>query len=211
MRRLPVIRLIYGGKMINYTFHGMNLSQLAVWFFIYSFCGWVMECIVIRIQLGYWENRGFAKMPFCVIYGFGVLLAYHIFAPIEHNYIAVYFAGCICATMLEYLTARLMIKLFGEVWWNYSHKRFNYKGILCLESTLAWGVLALFIFGIFNKFIEGFAISIDERLASIMGAALSVSYLIDFTYHFTRGILTRSEHETDAQEQSFIENIKNLI
>ena len=38
--------------MIGYTFHGMNMSQLALWFFIYSFCGWAMECVVIRIQLG---------------------------------------------------------------------------------------------------------------------------------------------------------------
>lgn len=52
--------------MIGYTFHGMNMSQLALWFFIYSFCGWAMECVVIRIQLGRWENRGFAKLPFCV-------------------------------------------------------------------------------------------------------------------------------------------------
>ena len=55
--------------------------------FIYSFFGWAMECIVIRKQLGYWENRGFAKLPFCVIYGFGVFIAFHIFAPIEGNYL----------------------------------------------------------------------------------------------------------------------------
>lgn len=85
-----------------------------------------MECIVIRKQLGYWENRGFAKLPFCVIYGFGVFIAFHIFAPIEGNYPALYVAGAICATIFEYMTARLMQKLFGEVWWNYDHLRFNY-------------------------------------------------------------------------------------
>ncbi len=42
-----------------------------------------MECVVIRKQLGYWENRGFAKLPFCVIYGFGTFIAFNIFAPIE--------------------------------------------------------------------------------------------------------------------------------
>lgn len=87
--------------MIGYTFHGMNMSQLALWFFIYSFCGWAMECVVIRIQLGRWENRGFAKLPFCVIYGFGVFIAYHLFQPIEHNYVALYIWGCIAATILN--------------------------------------------------------------------------------------------------------------
>ena len=102
---------------MGYTFHGMNFGQFALWFFAYSFFGWAMECVVIRIQLKRWENRGFARLPFCVIYGFGTFIAYNIFAPIEHNYVALYFAGCVCATIFEYLTARLMLKLFGSVWW----------------------------------------------------------------------------------------------
>lgn len=183
--------------MLSYTFHGMSISQLVVWFFIYSFLGWVMECIVVRIQLGYWENRGFAKLPFCVIYGFGTFIAFQIFAPIEHNYVALYFAGCICATIFEYLTARLMLKLFGEVWWDYSHKKINYKGILCLESTLAWGLLAVFIFGILNDRVETIVKTIDPRVASIMGVVLVVSYLGDFTYHFTKSILIK--HNLDVQ------------
>lgn len=173
---------------MGYTFHGMNIGQLALWFFIYSFCGWVMECIVIRIQLGRWENRGFAKLPFCVIYGFGVFIAYHIFAPIEHNYVAIYFAGCICATIFEYLTAQVMLKLFGEVWWNYDHLPFNYKGILCLESTLAWGVLALFIFGVFNRVVEGTVLSINAYLATVLGVFLGIAYIFDFSFHFAKNI-----------------------
>ena len=68
-----------------------------------------------------------------------MFIAFHIFAPIEGNYPALYIAGAICATIFEYMTARLMQKLFGEVWWNYDHLRFNYKGIICLQSTLGWG------------------------------------------------------------------------
>ena len=112
--------------IMGITFRSMNISQLVIWFFIYSFLGWCMECVVIRKQLGYWENRGFSKLPFCVIYGFGTLIAFNILKPIEHNYIALYIFGCICATAFEYLTAQVMLKLFGEVWWNYDHLKFNY-------------------------------------------------------------------------------------
>lgn len=194
--------------MAGYTFHDMNLSQLSVWFFIYSFCGWIMECIVIRIQLGRWENRGFAKLPFCVIYGFGVFIAYHLFAPIEHNYIALYIWGCICATIFEYLTAQIMLKLFGEVWWNYDHKKINYKGILCLESTLAWGLLALFIFGIFNRLVEGLVFSIDQRIVSILGVVLTTSYLVDFTFHFLKNF-DSSENSRLTGVMTRLRNHKN--
>lgn len=184
--------------MFNYTFHGMDICQLSVWFFIYSFLGWGMECIVIRKQLGYWENRGFAKLPFCVIYGFGVFIAFHIFAPIENNYPAIYVAGCICATAFEYLTAMVMLKLFGEVWWNYDHERFNYKGIICLKSTLGWGVLALIIFGFLNTSIENFVHSFNENVIEILGPLLAICYIIDFLYNFFRRLEFDSLRETVA-------------
>lgn len=184
--------------MISYQFHGMDISQVSVWFFIYSFLGWAMECVVIRRELGYWENRGFAKMPFCVIYGFGTFIAYHIFAPILNNYVAIYVAGCVCATILEYLTAQLMLRLFGEVWWDYRHKKFNYKGIICLESTLCWGILALFIFAVFNQYVELFVNSLNHNLVVFVGTMLAVSYIIDFTYHFTKSVFARHNEEINV-------------
>ncbi len=179
-----------------FTFHDMNFYQLAVWFFIYSFLGWGMECIVIRKQKGYWENRGFAKLPFCVIYGFGTLIALNIFAPIQDNYLALYICGCIGATAFEYLTALVMLKLFGEVWWNYDHLRFNYKGILCLESTLAWGLVALLIFGFLNARIESFVLMLPMTVTRILSTVLVFSYLIDFSYHFGKRLLGH-RHGTD--------------
>ncbi len=186
----------------NFQFHNMNIYQFAIWFFIYSFFGWAMECIVIRKQLGYWENRGFAKMPFCVIYGFGTFIAFNIFAPIQHNYIALYVFGCICATAFEYLTAQIMLKLFGEVWWNYDHLRFNYKGILCLQSTLAWGFLALFIFGFFNNYVELAATSISFNVVRILALVLVVSYICDFTYNFAKSLGVKKEESCDISNNT---------
>lgn len=187
--------------MFGYTFHGMNLGQLALWFFIYSFFGWAMECVVIRIQLKRWENRGFSRLPFCVIYGFGTFIAFNIFAPIEHNYVALYLAGCICATIFEYCTAMVMLKLFGEVWWNYDHLPFNYKGILCLESTLAWGLLALFIFGVFNRIVESFVFMIEPHVAAVIGGGLTIVYLADFIIQFVKNISSKEDDIADENQQ----------
>lgn len=181
--------------LLNYTFRGMNINQLAIWFFIYSFFGWAMECVVIRKQLGYWENRGFAKLPFCVIYGFGTFIAFSIFAPIQNNYVALYVLGAICATIFEYMTAQLMLKLFGEVWWNYDHLRFNYKGIICLQSTIGWGILAVLIFGVFNRFVEQAVFAMDMRVVKVLSVVLAVSYVLDFSYHFAKRLTGRKMGE----------------
>ncbi len=181
--------------MMELSFRGMDIGQFLIWFFVYSFLGWVMECIVIRIQLGRWENRGFARLPFCVIYGFGVFFAMILFKPIEHNYVALYVVGALAATAFEYLTAIVMLKLFGHVWWNYEHLPFNYKGILCLESTLGWGVVALVVFGFFNNALQGLIMRIDSKVAVAIGGALLVMYLLDFTQNFIRRIDIGSEEE----------------
>ena len=179
----------------------MDIYELMLWFFIYSFCGWCMECVVIRHQKGYWENRGFAKLPFCIIYGFGVYIALHLFAPIQDNYLALYICGCIGATALEYITAQIMLKLFGEVWWDYSHLKFQYKGILCLESTLAWGLLALFIFGFFNRYVELAVLLMNHAFVMVAGAGLTLAYLGDFSYHFIKKIY---EHREARQAEGSI-------
>ncbi|MCR5216557.1 MAG: putative ABC transporter permease [Lachnospiraceae bacterium] len=176
---------------------GMSLSQLVLWFFIYSFLGWAMECCVIRKERGYWENRGFVKLPFCVIYGAGTYLAIHLFHPIRENMIYVYIAGCIGATLFEYLTARLMMKLFGEIWWDYTNHRFNYKGILCLESTLAWGFLAVFIFGFLNNHVETLVTSMNQTVVMGMALVLSASYFLDFVYHFHLSLKNKDSEEED--------------
>lgn len=187
--------------MMELSFRGMDIGQFLIWFFVYSFLGWVMECIVIRIQLGRWENRGFARLPFCVIYGFGVFFAMILFKPIEHNYVALYVVGALAATAFEYLTAIVMLKLFGHVWWNYEHLPFNYKGILCLESTLGWGVVALVVFGFFNNALQGLIMRIDSKVAVAVGGALLVMYLLDFTQNFIRRIDIGSEEEVVAESE----------
>lgn len=182
--------------MLGYYFHGMNLFQFVIWFFIYSFLGWAMECIVIRKEKGHWENRGFAKLPFCVIYGFGSFIALNIFAPIHYDWLMLFVACAIGATIFEYITALLMEHFFGEVWWDYSNKKFNYKGVLCLESTIAWGLIGIFIFGFLNSCIENFVLSLNGRFVAGISLILVVSYVVDFTHQF------RSSHCSYKDEES---------
>ena len=189
---------------MGYTFRGMELGQLALWFFIYSFLGWCMECVVIRIQLKRWENRGFAKMPFCVIYGFGTFIAFHILAPVEHNYVVLFLAGAFFATLFEFATAKAMLKLFGEVWWNYDHLPFNYEGIICLESTIGWGFLAVFIFGFLDSIVRGTVLRVPIYIADRVGLIISIAYILDFSFHFFKNfdnkLITREEIEKKIME-----------
>jgi len=151
-------------------------------FFLYSFCGWIMECIVIRRETGVWENRGFVHLPLCIIYGFGAMAGYVILRPVSYSYLLIYVFGALLATTFEYLTGRLMLRLFGRFWWDYSYKRFNYHGMLCLESTAGWGLIAVLLFALIHRMVFGIVTRLNHRSASVLAVLLFFVYTVDFVY-----------------------------
>ena len=172
----------------------MHISPYINLFFTFSFLGWVMECIVIRREKGAWEKRGFVHAPFCIIYGFGAMLGYMLLQPIAHNYVLLYIVGAISATIFEYLTALLMLRIFGEFWWDYTNKPFNYKGIICLESTLAWGVVALLVLGFLHDFLLQRLLYIPAQFSNILAVVLVVGYSVDF---IISAVAARKEHNNN--------------
>lgn len=152
---------------------GMDVYHLLTVFLIYSVLGWLVESIYMSFCNKKLTNRGFAKGPFCPIYGFGALIGYFVLSPLRKNLIALYLIGAILATTFEFLVGIGMKKLFGEVWWDYNDKPFNYRGLVCLESTLAWGVYAIIVV----RFLHGSVLNVIDTHPAFFGR-----YLILFLY-----------------------------
>lgn len=106
--------------------------------------------------------------------------------PYSDNLWKLFFFGSLLATTLEYFTAVLMNKIFGEIWWDYTDKPFNYKGILCLESSIAWGFYTIGLFVFLHKFVEGFVNGIPMMAGKALGGFLAVLFTLDFANAFYR-------------------------
>lgn len=162
---------------------GMDLYHLIGYFIIYSILGWFAESIYMSICNKKVVNRGFVTSPFCPIYGFGGLGCVLVLNHLSSNLVQLYIAGAILATLFEFLVAKLMLRLFGEVWWDYHNKPFNYRGIICLESTIAWGFYSIIIV----KFLNGYLFNRMNMLPTNIGIKLIQLILaivfIDFTIH----------------------------
>ena len=163
------------------NFFGIELYYIIQWFLIYSMLGWLVESVYMSICNRKLTNRGFVRGPFCPIYGFGALIVYFLLRPVCDNIYLLYLFGCLVPTAFEYLTAKLMIKVFGEVWWDYSNKPFNYKGILCLESTIAWGFYTVGLFLFLHKGVEfivsRYSVHTGKWLAGILMFLLGSDFL----------------------------------
>lgn len=127
----------------NYTFLNHNVYYLALYFIIFSFMGWIMETCRCSYAEKKFINRGFLNGPICPIYGTGMVTIIIFLDGIKDNAIALFFGGIILASVLEYAVAALLEGLFKAKWWDYSYKKFNIKGRVCLSISLCWGALCV--------------------------------------------------------------------
>ncbi len=159
-----------------------NLLTVFEIFFAYSIIGWFVESAYMSLCNRQFTNRGFVRGPLCPIYGVGEFIIYNALSPLANNYIALFFVGTMFATSLEYLTARIMIRKFGFVWWDYTNKPFNYKGIICLESTIAWGAYTIFEFAFLHRFVVRFIQKIPAGILFFIVVFLMLYLMLDMIH-----------------------------
>jgi len=87
----------------------------------------------------------------------------------------------VIASVLELFTAKLMIRLFGAFWWDYSKKPFNYKGILCLESSLAWGALTVCLFAFIHRAVADTVTAYPHPFGEAAAVVLVLYLVVDFS------------------------------
>ena len=119
----------------------LNFYTLSVIYLVYSFLGWVGETVVATIKGRHFTNRGMASGPFCFVYGTaGVLLAVGL-ADLRTNWLALFAGSFLIATVVEWVTAKFLERVHHRRWWDYSGKKFNLDGYVCLQYSVLWGVL----------------------------------------------------------------------
>lgn len=124
----------------NYT-----INEWIAFFFIYSFLGWCIESTIVSVSKRRLTNRGFLKGPMLPLYGSGAVVMLVTTLWAKDNYLLVYICGMISATCLEYVTGVLMEMMFNMRYWDYSNKKFNVNGYICLTSSLFWGLLSVIL------------------------------------------------------------------
>ncbi|MGN0382266.1 MAG: hypothetical protein ACI4EP_10370 [Suilimivivens sp.] len=165
--------------MYHYT-----LIQWLFFFYFYCFFGWVFESTYVSVKSRKFVNRGFMRGPFLPIYGSGAIMMLVVSMPFQDNLILTYLAGCVGATVLEFVTGTVMEALFKVRYWDYSNQKFNYKGHICLGSTLAWGFLTIFMTEFLHRGVEKLVFSIPDLIITILTIVLTIVILVDFTLSF---------------------------
>lgn len=168
-----------------------------------------MEVVCKLIEKHKFINRGFLVGPICPIYGYGVLLIVLLIGPSKGDILTVFLKSIFVCSILEYLTSYFMEKLFNARWWDYSKKKFNLNGRICLDTMLPFGLLGVFVIYILHPIIASQIEKLNSNL--IMGIAITLFVIYIFDNIFSYLIMNRIKNEIKDTDKDNTEAIKRYI
>ena len=149
-----------------------------LWLMIYSVIGWVYESTICSIGQRKLINRGFLNGPYCPIYGTGAVLVLLVLGRIQ-NPVLLFFTGAVLTCSLEYLTSWLMEKLFHARWWDYSKRKFNIGGRVCLIGAVVFGAFSVVLILVLHPWVKSLTDRLTDTALTWICAILLVGIVSD--------------------------------
>lgn len=160
----------------------MLISKYFLMFIIYSFIGWAIEVAGAYYNERKFINRGFLIGPYCPIYGCGGVLITIGLTQYYNNTITLFVMAMVLCAILEYATSYILEKLFHARWWDYSKRKYNINGRICLETMVPFGLLGCFIIYMANpilyRFLDLFPVNVMNTIALIIAILFVIDILL---------------------------------
>ena len=189
-----------------------NIELYILIFFIYAFAGWCLESIgsIFNPKVKKFINRGFLIGPYCPVYGIGVVLVSILLKKYTNDIPALFFLAILICGTLEYFTGYIMEKLFNARWWDYSSKKFNINGRVCLDTLLPFGIIATLIINKINPLILKYLNELSNNTLHITVGILGVIFIIDFIISFKIILSFKGEiHDSKDNTEEIVNKVKD--
>ena len=161
-----------------------ELFTYFLFFIIFSFLGWLLEVICKLIEDQRFINRGFLIGPICPIYGFGSLLMQLTLNKYLNDPWTLFIMIILTCSILEYSTSFILEKIFHTRWWDYSRRRFNINGRICLETMIPFGIFGLVLMYVINPFILKALKLLPYSLLIFLGLIIFIIFITDCLFSF---------------------------
>ena len=191
-----------------------HLTQWVLFFFFYSFAGWIWESCYVSVRKHRWVNRGFMHGPMLPIYGSGALVVLISTIGVRENVVLIFLFGMTAATLLEYVTGAAMESLFHVRYWDYSNQKLNLHGYICVSSSLCWGCFSVLLVRVCHVPIETVVLKLPLIAADGIAFVLVAVAAADLTQSFNEAmdmkrILAQLEESKAQRPQKSWRSIKS--
>lgn len=157
----------------------INIYHVILFFFFYSFLGWLCEVAYCSYLEKKFQPRGFLTGPYCPIYGFGVLVLLYYLEPLKENAVVLFVVAFLVMSAIEYLVSYILEKIFHTRWWDYSNNKFNINGSVELKASLFWATMSIVIVYVLHPVVQNAAIAIVDATGGWIAVTLAAVMLID--------------------------------
>lgn len=114
----------------------------------------------------------------------------------KDNPIILFLASFVILSIWEYIVGLYLEQTFNTTYWDYSEKRFNIQGRVCLQNSIYWGILGV----LFVYYIHPFVLSkiklIPYRLLTILNLTIYTLFFVDIGYSIYKTIGLNKEFKT---------------
>ncbi len=157
----------------------LTIAQYFLLFMIYSVAGWILEVTCKLIEYKRFINRGFLIGPYCPIYGWGAVAITFLLYRYSYDPLILFFMTLLTCSILEYATSWVMEKLFKARWWDYSKRKFNIDGRVCLGTMIPFGIFGMILTYVTNPLIISGLDKVDPTTLNIIAIVFLIVYLVD--------------------------------
>lgn len=154
-------------------------NRLFFLFLSYAFMGWMLETVYCGVRHRKFINRGFLNGPFCAVYGIAAVVMTVVLRDLTDNYLFLFLGCFVLGTVTEWVAGILLERLGTGKWWDYSGRKGNLGGYICLETSLIWGLLGFTAVRWINPLLLKLLYLIPEILRNIMMLASAAIVLLD--------------------------------
>ena len=182
-------------------------------FMIYSVIGWLIEIFVVGTEEKKFINRGFMIGPYLPIYGYSSIIMIFYLNHYKDNIITVFLLAVVVCSIMEYLVSYFLEKMFNARWWDYSTRKFNINGRVCLTNAFAFGLLGVLLVYIINPFLEGLLLKVNSKWLILIALWLCIIYLCDLilSLEVTFKLKNKVKKLKKDNTEEFNEKIKEVI
>lgn len=159
----------------------ITFNNLFILFLIGSVLGVLIEGSYCLIKKGHWESH-VVSMVFMlnILYGLGAVLFYVGSVKLKKRKIFIrVLIMTLLATILELLCGLLLREVLGMRAWNYHNRFLNYEGLICLEFSIGWGIVAL-VFSLVSPFVNKYLNKFNTKFWQVIFIALMCLFMCDF-------------------------------
>lgn len=160
----------------------MKIQIYFMLFITYAIIGWILETTYVFIGTKKLYNRGFMVGPYIPIYGVGCLLITILLSRYQDSVFGLFCMSMVICSLLEYFTSYIMEKLFKTRWWDYSKRRYNINGRICLETMVPFGLVSLIVIYFLNPFFIDLYETMNPTGLNILCIIIAIIFMTDFIF-----------------------------